>query len=370
MKWSSCFLFDGLGSEQLQLIAPHIAPVSYASGEIIMEEGVHGDFALIVEEGEVIVYKNELKLIERSAGELVGLMSIVDGSPRSASVKAGPGGVKCFRITRDSWNELRNSHDTTAMSSMLNNYLVYQQNAIRDTNVLGLQEARAKLREESARVQSARFFVQMVVGLIIFTFALGWLSSQADQGESTYFSFGVLFIYAFWSMFFVRQSGIPREAFGLTMTNFRAAMPFVMWTTALFVAGMVAFKWALVNLYPETFGTAVISGYRGNDEIPLPVMIGVYCFHVVLQEFIARGCIQGGLHRFITGRFAAVTAIFLATMLFSVFHLMMDMRFALLTIVPGLYWGYLFYKHPNVMAVSISHIIIGLIAIFVLGIVG
>ena len=89
-----------------------------------------------------------------------------------------------------------------------------------------------------------------------------------------------------------------------------------------------------------------------------------------MQEFIARGCIQGGLHQFITGKFSAITAIFVATMMFSVFHLMMDMRFALLTIIPGLFWGYLFYKQRNVLAVSISHIVIGLVAIFVLGIVG
>ena len=91
---------------------------------------------------------------------------------------------------------LRTGDFKSAMSTMLNNYLVYQQNAIRDTNVLGLHEARAKLKEEHARVQSARFFVQMVTGLIIFTFALGWLSTQTDKGQSTYFSFAVLFIYA------------------------------------------------------------------------------------------------------------------------------------------------------------------------------
>ena len=88
-----------------------------------------------------------------------------------------------------------------------------------------------------------------------------------------------------------------------------------------------------------------------------------------MQEFIARGCIQGGLHQFVSGKWAAITSIFLATMMFSVFHLMLDMKFALLTIIPSLLWGFLFYKERNLWAVAISHIIIGVVAFFVLGVV-
>lgn len=367
MKWQDNFLFSGLSDEHYRAIQPHMELVSFAPGEILMEEGEPGEFMLLIKSGTVDIYKNELKLAQRGPDDLVGLMGLIEGCARSATVKANGEAVEAFKIDRIAWDKIMSGE---IRAQILNNYLIYQQNTIRATDEKRLEEAREKWKEEHMRVLSARFFVQMVIGLIVFTFALGTLATMADTGESTYISFGLLFVYAAWSFFFVRHSGLPLDAFGLTMSNFKSSLPFIMRWTGLFLVAMVFFKWGLTKWLPESFGTEIVSGYTGSDQLPLTPMIILYCIHAVMQEFIARGCIQGGLHQFITGRFSAITAIFVATMMFSVFHLMMDMRFALLTIIPGLFWGYLFYKERNVLAVSISHILIGVAAIFVLGIVG
>jgi membrane protease YdiL (CAAX protease family) len=56
--------------------------------------------------------------------------------------------------------------------------------------------------------------------------------------------------------------------------------------------------------------------------------------------------------------------------MFGSFHIMLNLKYGLLTLIPGLLWGYLFYKERNLLAVSISHVIIGIVALFVLNLMG
>ena len=203
----------------------------------------------------------------------------------------------------------------------------------------------------------------------MFTFALGSLNALAQEGESTFLSFAILFIYAVWSFIFLRQSGLPVAAFGLTMTNFKPAIKLGLTASAIFILGMFVLKWVQITWQPEYYGTDLITLYQNESDVPLWIIALLYCTHAVMQEFVARGCIQGGLHQFVSGKWAPLTAIVLATMMYSLFHLMLDMKYALLTIIPSLMWGLLFFKQRNLLAVAISHILIGLVAIFILGIV-
>jgi CRP-like cAMP-binding protein len=370
-SWTSNTLFQGLDEQQLQKVSPFVQEGSFEENDVIMQEGDIGDFMLMIDEGKVNIYKDELKLAERGPGDLVGLMSLMDKGPRSATVSAGEGGVKGYIIKQEGLQSIMDDEANSTVSTMLLNYIRYQQGAIRQTNDLSLQEARAKLVMEQKRVESARFFVQMVMGLIVFTFLLGFLQEKANQVDSTFISFSVLAIYGIWSYFYVKMSKIPLELFGLTMKNFKPALLLVLRSTGIFLVLMVVLKWVLITVAPDQYGTALFDIYKSDGEGGIsPWLIAfLYSLHAIIQEFIARGCIQGGLLQFIVGKRSAWTAIVIATMMFSTFHLMMDMRFALATIVPGLFWGWLFYKERNILAVSISHIIIGLTAIFILNLV-
>jgi membrane protease YdiL (CAAX protease family) len=285
--------------------------------------------------------------------------------PRSATVIAGDQGVTGHMIDQSAWQSFMASD---LQSTLLHNYLIYQQKTIRESDVKRLAEVREKLRQEEMRVLSARFFVQMIIGLVIFTFTLGTLKTWFEEFDSTITGFGVLIVYAIGSALFVYQSGLPLENFGFTSRNFKSAMRYMMPMTALFIAVMFLFKWALITWAPEAFGSELISGFQAGElKISLWLMALLYCIHAAVQEFIARGCVQGGLHQFITGKGAATMSIVLSTMVFSVIHLIMNFNFALLTIVPGLFWGYLFYRQRNFWAVGISHILIGGVAFFILG---
>lgn len=61
-------------------------------GEVIFEEGDHGDCAYIIESGRVEIFVNSaaerVSLTTLGVGEIFGEMSVIDGSPRSASAVA------------------------------------------------------------------------------------------------------------------------------------------------------------------------------------------------------------------------------------------------------------------------------------------
>ena len=201
-------------------------------------------------------------------------------------------------------------------------------------------------------------------------FLLGFLREQADETDSTFISFALIAAYGLISYIYVRQSGLPKDMFGLGMTNFKPALWFSLKATAIALPVLFLIKWIMITWFPEQYGDQFIEIYQVKGaSTPLFVILILYSVHAVLQEFIARGCLQGGLDQFLTGPRSGLIAIIISTLIFSSFHLMKDFKFALLAIPPSLFWGYLFYKHKNLIAVSISHIIIGLVAIFVLNII-
>ena len=359
-----------MNDEQLSTIAPLINEKEYAPQEVIMNEGDEGTFMFMIQEGSVSILKKELKLSEHGSGDLVGLMSLLDNTPRSATVIAGDEGASGYIITSDGIQQILGREQDSIVTTMLHNYIIYQQSAMRNTNALGLREARAKLEQEQKRVLSAKFFVQMVFGLLVFTFLLGFLNEKAQQTETTYVSFAILTVYAIWSFIYVRISGLPLKSFGLTFENFKPALKQTLFATFGFLVILFIVKWVMITWFPDEYGTKLIEWYNSGTLMATLSIVLLYSVHAIMQEFIARGCIQGGLHQFVTGRGSAWMSIFLATLMFSSFHLMIDMKLAILTMVPGIFWGYLFYREKNVFAVGISHILIGVIAFFVLNIGG
>jgi CRP/FNR family transcriptional regulator, cyclic AMP receptor protein len=66
----------------------------FTAGEVIIEEGSYDNWVYVLLSGEVNVIKhgNKIDVLQR-AGDIFGEMCIIDGSPRSASIKANSDGV-------------------------------------------------------------------------------------------------------------------------------------------------------------------------------------------------------------------------------------------------------------------------------------
>jgi len=85
-------LFAGVAQEDLERVASHLIERRYPRNTTIVEEGLSGDYMYILREGRVKVTKlsddgREKILVMLGPGDFAGEMALLEGGPRSASVK-------------------------------------------------------------------------------------------------------------------------------------------------------------------------------------------------------------------------------------------------------------------------------------------
>lgn len=85
-------LFAGLSEDDLIWLERMSEPVSISTGEFLMQEGGAGDALYIASEGEFEIIKRagnqDVTLAVRGPGEIFGELSLLNGAPHSASVRA------------------------------------------------------------------------------------------------------------------------------------------------------------------------------------------------------------------------------------------------------------------------------------------
>lgn len=103
-------LFGEFPAADLQNLASRLVEVALAPGEVLFWEGDPGDHMYFVREGTLLVSKAvadgvDEVLARLGAGEVLGEMSVLDGSPRCATVRAESRAV-LFVLSRQSFEEI------------------------------------------------------------------------------------------------------------------------------------------------------------------------------------------------------------------------------------------------------------------------
>ena len=102
-------LFSSLNRKALGKLAKLCVPKKFAAGALVMEEGKSGLGLFVITHGKVEVHAGEgepkVALATLNGGDIVGEMSLIDDSPRSATSTALDA-TDCLLITRDSFRTL------------------------------------------------------------------------------------------------------------------------------------------------------------------------------------------------------------------------------------------------------------------------
>jgi CRP/FNR family transcriptional regulator, cyclic AMP receptor protein len=117
-------LFRDLAKDEIREIARSTEHCVFEAGELLFRQADEATAMFVVESGELEVRATtsvgeDVILAVLSAGSVVGEMALLEGSPRSASVKA-LSKTHAFRLSRDAFTTLRSARSPSAYKLILN----------------------------------------------------------------------------------------------------------------------------------------------------------------------------------------------------------------------------------------------------------
>ncbi|MBE0613671.1 MAG: SLC26A/SulP transporter family protein [Burkholderiales bacterium] len=118
-------LLAGMDREQVEIVASHLAPVRFAAGTVVFEEGSEGLAAYLIISGVASVTLHQLdqlrpiRLVTFSPGTVFGEMALLDGEPRSATVVADTE-LECQVLSIAEFERLKAAHPHIAIRLLSN----------------------------------------------------------------------------------------------------------------------------------------------------------------------------------------------------------------------------------------------------------
>ncbi len=227
---------------------------------------------------------------------------------------------------------------------------------------------------ESERAATGRFIVGILTIFSVFTLLLEPIQKLA---RAHFYDLGpviallTLVVIAF---FLDRWAAPATRMFKLNLRpRWRDVIEAVVWSLGVCVL-MTAGKALLIatgEVQPPLYSFLVLDdGSKVTEPGLFLIALSIYLVSVLFQQFAIRCAIQAPLQSFLTGVIgpAGWTANIVSTLLFAVLHAHLNPVVSLAVIAPSLLWGWLFMRSGSVVTPILSHAIIGVYAIFVLGI--
>ncbi|WP_170144294.1 cyclic nucleotide-binding domain-containing protein [Dichotomicrobium thermohalophilum] len=378
--------FSSLRGEVNAVLRTYLRRIALRAGEPLFREGDRtGGRLYIIVTGEVSICKCghdpvsraplEYEVAVRGPEQIVGSVSLLDRRPASATARCRTDviaavldldAIPCGSLPRKVRRALENQlafHLATRLRDNL--------------------DARVDALRHEAELAGYRNAIALVlVGalsmLSVYTLALGAIAGL-DLPPEARIGITPLVILMFAAAFLsvIRLSRFPPAFYGLRLDNWRPALSLAVKASLIFLAGMAAAKWLLIATVPALGHFSLLTpapiGGAGPPEMSWAVYAGVaalYALFVPAQEFVARCGIQAPLYAFLDGsEFTRRTwAILVSNFAFAAAHAHTNPTFALATFLPGIFWGWLFARTHSLLAVSVSHVMIGGAGIFLFGI--
>jgi CRP-like cAMP-binding protein len=370
-------LFEGLSDKQLEDVVEVLEEIHFKTGAIIALEGEPATELYFIKSGIAEVFKKEPDmdlehhLSTLSPGDSIGEMAILDSKPRSASVRA-VSDCSLLVLKNDKLQSLSAAEESIC-SKIKSNLSREMSERLRQTNEMTVQSLRAQLAEEKTRVAMGILICMLLVGICLYVFSLQVLQNLTHAAKaSTAVSVFIIFLFAAMSVYVIKKGGYPFSMYGLTLKNWRQSLvESVLWLIPI-LAFLCALKWLYLAQYPGARDLPFLSmgGHLKMAKGGLILTCLAYSVFAPVQEFIARGCFQTSFQNFLVGKHRILVSVVISNLMFSMTHLHISTRFALLAFPPGLFWGWQYARHENLTGISISHVIIGLAASIFIGFPG
>ncbi len=372
-------ILKGIDDHDIRKILPFFKGVTLQPGEILFEEGVNRSMDLyLILDGNLDVIKKatdqndkisgvskQFTIARLSAGDAIGELSFIKGDPRSASVKSA---TKSVLLGLDPNHLIRLEVDyPRAMGTMMKNMVGYVGDRLKQTSANEVKALRIELQNSILNSQANLFFSYVIGLLCVYNLTIHVITNLSmDANQASVISALIIVIFSVVLILMIRQSRLPIQTFGLTFKNWRPALKESLVWSAFIIALCIALKWILIHNV-QRYQHLPLFDFDLNQKRYLTFNFILYGLHSPLQEFIARGVLQGSLQHFFTGKNVTFRAVIVSNALFSATHVhLMSGLLGIIVFIPGLFWGWLYARHGNLLGVSISHLLIGWSGLFFL----
>lgn len=204
----------------------------------------------------------------------------------------------------------------------------------------------------------SKAFVSIVLLIALYIFLLGFLYNSNIPDAAFIRIFETYPVIEVVSLLIIIRvvwiSKLRLKDFGITLIGWRNSV-----TTSLLVSAIVIGVLALVKFLCNRYHPGIFKEKQIIDLSYFGITYISYIAVAPLQEFIARGVIQGTLEKLLDVRYSGFFAILVTTMLFGAMHMMNSFNLAIASIVMGWIWGWMYHKQQSLVGVSLSHFLVG-----------
>lgn len=113
--------FIQFSEAELKIFSSYCKNKSLNDGDVLIQDGEHGESMFIVKRGGVKILKmgflGETAIAKVNPGEFVGEMAVIDFSPRSATAKV-TGTTELLELSRDNFEKLKKEHPQIGIKLM------------------------------------------------------------------------------------------------------------------------------------------------------------------------------------------------------------------------------------------------------------
>jgi CRP-like cAMP-binding protein len=328
----------------------HVEAVHYAANAVIFRKGDESDFAILIGTGEVEVYDEQSGTVLAVSGEgaLIGELGMISGDPRSASARALKP-VTGWKIDRSNYREFLSDRPELATLFFRKIYAQLSQSYGK------LRQQFVALEEADRRYHALAFmFVTIVLMVNVYALVNGLILGGLRETHQEQMIFWTSRAMELWGGFILWgltvRCGLTRHDMGIRMGNLWRSIAVGLLISVPALAAMAYFR---TRLYPELEGTPLLD--------PQLISLSVYTYILIaaLQEWICRGVFLTSIASLMPGKTRPKAAIVISSLVFSTLHLHYSSSLAVVALLTGIVWGWLFLKYRNLAGPIISHFILG-----------
>jgi CRP-like cAMP-binding protein len=368
-------IFDGLPHDVIANIIRDLPSRTYAAGDVLLRENEPNNRVFLIELGELGVWKGTPNTTEGvcvarlKPGLCFGEMSALNSTPSSATIVAeSPATVRLMALTDLPVHGNLRETVTLNLARTLVERLSLANEAI---EVKHQQELKA-MRVMAA---AAAFITRMLVALTCYMFSLPFFVALTPLLPSnSLISFFFIVTFGWVVLNFMNQwPEVRSQHWYMTLAQWpRQIARGLLWTIPpllVFLIIKLSFMQARPGQYEFFEPMRAISP---SAAMNYPLWLGfalVYTALCFAQEFI-RCAVQGTLAMINTASSMGGPwkAILLSDVVFASIHMHLGPAFAAQAFIGGLFFGYEFYRERSYLAVATSHSIVGVWAVFIVGI--